>query len=196
MQHTILHVIFGRKKTSINKSIIIKSVEPILIQTERFLLKTLTEEDVSDRYLGWLNNEGVRSFITAAKRTSTITSLREYVRIQSALPDTLFLGIFGKDNNLHVGNIKYQPVDSQKSYAIMGILIGDPAYRGIGVASEAIKESAIWLKRHRNINQIVLGVHKKNEAAVRAYRKAGFQIASTPHIPMCADNVATMVWNI
>jgi hypothetical protein len=69
---------------------------------------------VSDRYLGWLNNEEVRSIITAAKRTSTITSLREYVRIQSALPDTLFLGIFGKDNNLHVGNIKYQPADSQK----------------------------------------------------------------------------------
>jgi len=60
---------FRTQKTLINKSIIIKSVETSLIQTERFLLKTLTEEDVSDRYLGWLNNEGVRSFITAAKRT-------------------------------------------------------------------------------------------------------------------------------
>lgn len=150
---------------------------------------------MSDRYLGWLNNEEVRSFITAAKRTSTITSLREYVRIQSARQDTVFLGIFGKENNLHIGNIKYQPVDSQRGYAVMGILVGDPAYRGLGVASEAIKESAIWLKNHRNINQMVLGVHKKNEAAIRAYKKAGFQIASTPHIPMCADNVAT-VWNI
>jgi RimJ/RimL family protein N-acetyltransferase len=117
------------------------------------------------------------------------------VRIQSARQDTVFLGIFGKENNLHIGNIKYQPVDSQRGYAVMGILIGDPAYRGLGVASEAIKESAIWLKNHRNINQMVLGVHKKNEAAIRAYKKAGFQIASTPHIPMCADNVAT-VWNI
>ena len=171
-------------------------MEPIHIQTERFLLKTLKEEDVSARYLGWLNNEEVRSFITAAKRTSTLSSLREYVRTHSARPDTLFLGIFGKDNNLHVGNIKYQPVDSQKGYAVMGILIGDPAYRGLGVASEAIKESAIWLKRHRNINQIVLGVHKKNEAGIRAYKKAGFQIASTPHIPMSADNVATMIWKI
>ena len=151
---------------------------------------------MSDRYLGWLNNKEVRSFITAAKKTSTLLSLREYVRTQSARQDTVFLGIFAKENSLHIGNIKYQPVDSQKGYAVMGILIGDPAYRGLGVASEAIKESAIWLKNHRNINQIVLGVHKKNEAAVRAYRKAGFQIASTPHIPMCADNVATMVWNI
>ena len=186
----------GAQKTSINKSIIIKGVDSIIIETDRFLLRTLAEEDVSDRYLAWLRNDEALSFITAAKRTSTLSSLREYVRTHSARPDTLFLGIFGKDNNLHVGNIKYQPVDSQKGYAVMGILIGDPAYRGLGVASEAIKESAIWLKRHRNINQIVLGVHKKNEAAIRAYKKAGFQIASTPHIPMCADNVATMVWDI
>ena len=186
----------GAQNTSINKSIIIKGVDSIIIETDRFLLKSLTEENVSDRYLGWLRNDEALSFITAAKRTSTLSSLRKYVRTHSARPDTLFLGIFGKDNNLHVGNIKYQPVDSQKGYAVMGILIGDPAYRGLGVASEAIKESAIWLKRHRNINQIVLGVHKKNEAAIRAYRKAGFQIASTPHIPMSADNVATMIWKI
>jgi len=64
------------------------------------------------------------------------------------------------------------------------------------VASAEVKEKAIWLKRHRNINQIVLGVHKKNEVAIRANKKAGFQIASTPHIPMSADNLATMVWNI
>jgi RimJ/RimL family protein N-acetyltransferase len=141
-------------------------------------------------------NEEVRSFITAAKKTSTLSSLREYVRNHSARSDTLFLGIFGKDNNLHVGNIKYQPVDSQKGYAVVGILIGDPAYRGLGVASETIKESGIWLKRHRNINQIVLGVHKKNEVAIRSYKKSGFQIAPTPHIPTCSDSVLTMVWDL
>jgi len=171
-------------------------VDSILIQTERFLLKTLAGKDVSDRYLGWLNNKEVRSFITAAKKTSTLLSLREYVRTQSARQDTVFLGIFAKENSLHIGNIKYQPVDSQKGYAVMGILIGDPAYRGLGVASEAIKESAIWLKNHRNINQIVLGVDKRNEAAIRAYEKVGFQIAATPHIPMCAEDALTMVWDL
>lgn len=78
----------------------------------------------------------------------------------------------------------------------MGILIGDPEFRGIGAASEAIKGSAIWLKSHRKINQIVLGVHKGNEAAIRAYEKVGFHIAPTPLIPICADNSITMIWDI
>lgn len=171
-------------------------MDSILIQTKRLLLRPLTEKDVSDRYLGWLNNEEVRSFITEAKRTATLSSLREYVRTHSARPDTLFLGIFAKENNLHIGNIKYQPVDSQKSYAVLGILIGDPSFRGLGVASEAIKESAIWLKSNRNINQIVLGVQKDNTAAIRAYKKVGFQNSPTPHIPMCEGDTVTMVWSI
>lgn len=186
----------GAQETSINKLIIIKSVDSILIQTERFLLRTLAEEDVSDRYLAWLRNDEALSFITAAKRSSTLLSLREYVRTHSATQDTILLGIFGKDNNLHIGNIKYQPVDSQKGYAVMGILIGDPAYRGLGVASEAIKESAIWLKNNRKIDQIVLGVSKDNVAAIRAYEKVGFQIAATPHIPMRAEGALTMVWDL
>ena len=168
----------------------------ILIKTERCLLKTLTESDVSVRYLGWLNNKEAQSFIAAAKITTTLTGLREYVRIHSARQDTVFLGIFAKTNNLHIGNIKYQPVDSQKSFAVMGILIGDPEYRGLGVASEVIRESAFWLKRHRNINQIVLGVSNDNVAAIRAYTKVGFQIASAPHIPTCSESALTMVWDL
>ena len=78
----------------------------------------------------------------------------------------------------------------------MGILKGDPAYRGVGVASEVIRESALWFKRQRDINQIVLGVHKNNEAAIRAYKKVGFQIAPAPHIPACSDSALTMVWDL
>jgi ribosomal protein S18 acetylase RimI-like enzyme len=64
------------------------------------------------------------------------------------------------------------------------------------VASEAIKESAIWLKNNRKIDQIVLGVSKDNVAAIRAYTKVGFQIAPTPHIPTCSDSALTMVWDL
>ena len=65
-----------------------------------------------------------------------------------------------------------------------------------GLASEAIRESAIWLKNHRKINQAVLGFSENNVAAIRAYTKVGFQIAPMPHIPTCSDSALTMVWNI
>jgi RimJ/RimL family protein N-acetyltransferase len=94
---------------------------------------------------------------------------------------------------VHIGNIKYEPVDSVKGYAVMGILIGDPDYRGLGVTPEILRSSGEWLKEHRNIKQIILGVNKDNLGAIRAYEKSGFARATTPYLPQSPHSF-TMVW--
>ncbi|MCE9619624.1 MAG: GNAT family N-acetyltransferase [Planctomycetes bacterium] len=170
-----------------------RTAEPIAIETQRFLLRPLTEADATDRYLQWLADENARRFITAASGTNTLETLRHFVRERCGRDDVLFLGIFDRTTGLHIGNIKYEPVDSAKGYAIMGLLIGDAGSRGSGVAGEVLEASAAWLRLHRGIRQIVLGVQKDNVAAIRAYEKAGFKIAVTPHIPNPAGNALTMV---
>lgn len=170
-----------------------RTAEPIAIESERFLLRPLTEADATDRYLRWLADENALRFITAASSTNTLETLRRFVRERCDRSDVLFLGIFDRSNGLHIGNIKYEPMDSAKGYAVMGLLIGDSAYRGRGVAGEALEASAVWLRLHRGIRQIVLGVQKDNVPAIRAYEKSGFKIAFTPHIPNPADNALTMV---
>jgi RimJ/RimL family protein N-acetyltransferase len=104
------------------------------------------------------------------------------------------LGIFDKITNLHIGNIKYEPVNSKLRYAIMGILIGEAEWRGKGVASEVLLASAKWLWNNRNIQQIILGVSHSNLAAIRAYRKVGFVNQATEYIPTISRDNMTMVW--
>ena len=53
----------------------------------------------------------------------------------------LFLGVFEKVTNKHIGNIKYDPIDSESKVAVMRILIGDPEWRGRGVAEEVLSAS-------------------------------------------------------
>ena len=110
--------------------------------------------------------------------------------------DILFLGIFDKTNGLHIGNIKYEPVNSVLGYAVMGVLIGDPAYRGKGAAKEALNASARWLKENRNTRRILLGVSKENHVAIRAYQQVGFVVAETPHIDGSRPGVMTMAWRL
>ena len=86
----------------------------------------------------------------------------------------LLLGIFDIANNVHIGNVKYEPIDFENRTAVMGILIGDKNYRGIGVAPEVIKASSIWLKNTHNITSIILGVSIENDKAINAYKKIGF----------------------
>jgi RimJ/RimL family protein N-acetyltransferase len=164
------------------------------ITTARFLLRELTEEDVTQRYLGWLSDSESKKFIAAATAVQKLSDLRQYVLERVGRDGILFLGIFEKASGLHIGNIKYEPVNSDLGYAITGMLIGDPAYRGKGVATEVLNASARWLKEHRNIRQILLGVSKDNLAAVRAYEKVGFVVADTSHIQKSMPGAITMVW--
>lgn len=163
------------------------------IISERFILRPLTESDVTERYLNWLGDADAQKFITAAATTKGLEDLRIYVRERRDREDVLFLGIFEKGTGLHIGNIKYEPVNSELGYAIMGILLGDPEYRGRGVTGEVLTASAQWLKKNRRIQQILLGVDKDNYAAIRAYEKLGFVFSRTEFLP---SHPSTMVWGL
>ncbi len=164
------------------------------IITDRFLLRELAEEDVTERYLSWFSDDDTRKFISATSNTKSFSDLRQYVLERIGRNDILFLGIFEKNSGVHIGNIKYEPVDTNLGYAIMGILIGDIEYRGKGAGTEVLKASAQWLKLHRNINQIVLGVSRDNPIAIRSYEKTGFLVVDTPYIIKLKPTTITMVW--
>ncbi len=167
----------------------------MIIQTQRFLLRSLTPDDVTPIYLSWFQDFIIKKHIIAAQQEQTIESLKNYVDEKSKLSTCLFLGIFDQKNK-HLGNIKYEPVDIQKQAAVMGILIGDPAWRGKGVASEVITASAQYLKLNLGIRWLELGADNDNEAALRSYEKCGFQVTQSPQLFSTSERYISMSWCI
>lgn len=163
------------------------------LETPRFRLRELTLEDVTERYLGWFRDTEAARHIASAAATRDLSDLREYVAARLNREDVLFLGIFDRTTGEHIGNLKYEPVNAAEGYAIMGILIGEPAYRGRGVAAEVLAESARWLRDRRQIKQIVLGVSTDNARAIRGYQAAGFAIEDSPYMPGPHPAYYTMV---
>ena len=145
-----------------------------MIATPRFLLKPLTIVDVNQRYLSWLNLK-TSSYIEYANSNSSIEELKNYVSERENRQDVLFLGIFTKEAQ-HIGNIKYEPIDTKSKSAVMGILIGDNDWRGKGVATEVIKASGRYLAEQYKIETIILDVNESNKAAIAAYQKVGFKV--------------------
>jgi len=146
------------------------------IETQRFFLRPLTVNDVTYRYLGWLQDEKSNRFIVTTSSKYNIDSLRRYVKKRMNDVDVIFFGIFLKENGLHIGNIKFEPIDKINCTSTMGVLIGDSDWRGRGVAVEVINACALWLYQNRSITKIYLGVDRENKSAIRAYFKAGFRI--------------------
>ena len=141
------------------------------ILTARFTLKPLTEIDVTERYARWLTDSSINKYITAKL---PLKELRKYVLERINRKDVLFFGIFNKADGLHIGNIKYEPVNIKQGYAVMGILIGDIDWIGRGVAGEVIVATTKWLAVNMGIKKILLGVSKENVNAIKAYKKVGF----------------------
>lgn len=148
----------------------------VIINTERFQLKSLTTKDVTEKYLSWFNqSKEIEKYISFAQKCEGIDSLMQYVKDKKDREDVLFLGIFCSLGQ-HIGNIKYEPIDLKNRAATMGILIGDKEWRGKGVASEVIKISGKYLKNNYGIKYIDLGVDKSNARAISAYEKINFKI--------------------
>lgn len=163
--------------------------QAVVVETPNFRLRELTVEDATPRYAAWLRDAQIQRWISGAAATQELSALRAYIASRVGRDDVLFLGIFAKDSGLHVGNIKYEPIDSVAGKATLGVMVGDPDYRGRGVFREVL-EGTLPLLRARKVRQVELGVSRENEAAVRAYRAAGF--VETPH-PQLPESVLWMV---
>lgn len=149
-----------------------------MITTKRFSLTPLTASDANNNYLSWLTKDNTNGYIDYAKTKTTLFDLKHYIKERANNKFILFLGIHTKDNQTHIGNIKYEPINFEKNTATMGILIGDKNWRGKGVAAEVITASANHLKQKYNINTVFLGVDAINTAAISAYKKIGFKIVA------------------
>jgi len=92
--------------------------------------------------------------------------------------------------------MNYEPVDSGKAYAVMGILTGDAACRGRKVAAVVLRASANWLTADRSLSQVVLCVSRNHTAALREHLAVGFGIENTPRLPGPRPNLFILVWHL
>jgi len=164
-----------------------------MITGKRIYLRELNEADVSYVYRTWLNDPAVNKFLGPKKTTldelkrivkekflgskkTTLDELKQYVKERKKNKNCLFMGIFLKENKEHIGNIKLEPIDFDNKRTIIGILIGNKNFWGKGMGTEAIKLLVNYAFSNLGLKEINLGVLSTNKAAIKAYKKAGFQI--------------------
>jgi len=144
------------------------------LYSKRFTLKALSNHDANERYLSWLQDEDTAQFISYLQKD--IIGLSHYIDQQNNNEHCWFWGIFSQGK--HLGNIKFQRLNSYPNVATMGILIGDKNWQGQGVAPEVLEVSIEYLKVNFSITEINLGVKKSNHSAIKAYEKIGFKVST------------------
>lgn len=146
----------------------------IKIDGESVYLRTLKEEDVSERYCSWINDPEVNKYLVS--KNTTLEELKNYVKIRLNNPNCLFFGIFLKKNNLHIGNVKLEPIDFKKRTAKLGLLLGDKVYWHQGYESETYTLLENYAFKKLKLIEIETGLYKESTEELLNLKKSGFNI--------------------
>jgi ribosomal-protein-alanine N-acetyltransferase len=144
------------------------------LTSERLLFKPISIDHLSDNYLNWLNDYEVIKFLES-DADYNIDSLKKYI-LEAQQKDIYFWGIHLKENGLHIGNIKIDPINLKHGLGEYGILMGNRLVWGKGYAKEASIEIINYCFHELKLRKITLGVVEDNIAAVSLYKKIGFLI--------------------
>ena len=144
------------------------------LETSRLILKPLTMEHLSQDYVDWLNDSEVYRFLETGG-SYTIEMLEIYLK-EVVDKDIYFWAIHISDNNLHIGNIKMDPINTRHGLAEYGIMMGQKSEWGKGYAKEASLAVINYCFNSLNIRKLTLGVVTENISAISLYKKLGFVI--------------------
>lgn len=146
----------------------------IRLEGNSIFLRRLTEEDVSDEYVNWMNDPEINQYLESRFYEQTIESTKAFIR--SVTNDNNYqFGIFFKETGKHIGNIKIGSINQAHQFADIGFLIGDKSYWGRGIATEAIKLATEFSFNILKLHKLWGGAYSPNVGSVKAFLKNGYE---------------------
>ncbi len=143
-----------------------------MVRGENFYIKRLLPEDVSDTYLGWLNDPEVIRFVQVRFQARDRESIKAFVAGFDHINNFIF-GVFTAENDQYIGNVTLR-ADPVHLFANMGYLIGDKAYWGSDAALETCRIIADFAFFERGLRKIVDCTTENHIASNFNFRRLGF----------------------
>ncbi len=146
----------------------------VVLKGKQCFLRPLTLEDVSERYVAWMNDPSVTRFLETRFTVHTLESIKEYVRDASNDPNNIFMAICLNEDGSHIGNIKLGPINRQHSFGTIGLMIGEKDCWGKGYATQAIELISRYAFEQLKLHKLMAGCYVDNTGSLRAFEKVGF----------------------
>ena len=140
---------------------------------ELFLLEPA---DSSDTYVGWLNDPQVNQFLESRFHPQDKASIGAFIERALDDPNVVFFGIRSQELGCHVGNVKLGPIDRHHGLSEIGIIVGDRAAWGRGIASAALRRLAEISRDELSLRKLTASCYAPNVGSLRAFEKAGFHV--------------------
>ena len=156
--------------------------QPVHLTTDRFVLRSLTASDISDRWGSWSDDKDIVTPLNIAQRRMTKDDLRRYVaRFDNE--NNYLIGVFTKAMTLHIGFFVID-VNRLHASASFNLVIGDKSYWGKGVVNEARAALLDEFFDNRGIEKAYGTPLARNHPAVFNYKAQGWNLEGI-HVGQC-----------
>ena len=88
--------------------------EEALLASVEIHLRELGPDDVTERYLAWLNDPEVKRYLETRHRRQDLVAIRAFVARVNASEDEHLFGICLTADGRHIGNIKLGPITPEQ----------------------------------------------------------------------------------
>ncbi len=142
--------------------------------TERYVVRTVVPADANSRWAGWLGDPVAARMLNARPRSFTIDELRAYI---AGFDQTtrLLVGIFERAGGEHIGILVAEIIDEGRRI-VPSVLIGEAAYRHIGVISELGEALHGHFFQTLAFEAAVAYVLPRNEAVIALLEMRGWKL--------------------
>jgi RimJ/RimL family protein N-acetyltransferase len=148
-----------------------------IIRSRRLVLKRMTEADITEAYVHWLNDFETVKYLEVRFNAQSRESVAAYVR-RNLLPDsgTLHLGVFDCGGTRLVGTVTFNNLNLHHRSASISFVIGHPEAKGKGYGAEAVHAATHFLFTKKKYVKLYGGYYSDHLASEKVLLKNGFKI--------------------
>ena len=143
-----------------------------------YLLK-IRAEDVSSRYVDWLNDPEINQYLETRFKQQTLESVHDFVSNIIANDNEHLYTIRTSADDIHIGNIKVGGINPLHGVGHVSLFIGDKGSWGKGYASEAIRLISEYAFNILKLRKLSAGAYQPNIASTKAFINVGYQYDGT-----------------
>lgn len=145
------------------------------LETARLYLRKFESSDITPVYLDALNDPSIIGQTEARHCTWDISSATEFVQQANEASSILF-GVFLKNNNKPIGNIRLFNIHSVHRRAELSLLFYDKKEWSKGYATESVNAVIEYGFNTLGLHRIIADYYETNIASSKMFKKVGFVI--------------------
>jgi RimJ/RimL family protein N-acetyltransferase len=150
-----------------------------VVRGEKVYLRAPERDDI-ETFVRWFNDARVIRFLSMDSPMSRAAEDQWFERaLASQGKDAYHFVMCRREDDERLGTIGLFGIDLKHGTAVMGIAIGEPAYWGQGLGTDALRALLDFGFGILRLDRIGLDVYAFNERARRSYEKCGFVLEGT-----------------